>query len=104
LAGAVVQVAEDQQSLAIGRGGQNVRLAARLTGWKIDIRSTGGQQVAGTEEGGVKIPQKEEVQHLEGENAEEKLADIAEKKEEMEDEMDAAEPAPAVDEEKKEAQ
>lgn len=39
---AVVQVAEDQQSLAIGRGGQNVRLAARLTGWKIDIRSTGG--------------------------------------------------------------
>ncbi len=43
---AVVTVAEDQQSLAIGRGGQNVRLAARLTGWKIDIRSTGGTQVA----------------------------------------------------------
>ncbi len=43
---AVVQVAEDQQSLAIGRGGQNVRLAARLTGWKIDIRSTGGEQLA----------------------------------------------------------
>lgn len=38
---AVVQVTEDQQSLAIGRGGQNVRLAARLTGWKIDIRSIG---------------------------------------------------------------
>ncbi len=36
---AEVLVAEDQQSLAIGRGGQNVRLAARLTGWKIDIRS-----------------------------------------------------------------
>jgi N utilization substance protein A len=43
---AVVQVAEDQQSLAIGRGGQNVRLAARLTGWKIDIRSTGGEELA----------------------------------------------------------
>jgi len=43
---AVVKVAEDQQSLAIGRGGQNVRLAARLTGWKIDIRSAGGTQVA----------------------------------------------------------
>jgi len=43
---AVAQVAEDQQSLAIGRGGQNVRLAARLTGWKIDIRSTGGEQIA----------------------------------------------------------
>ena len=32
-------VAEDQLSLAIGKGGQNVRLAARLTGWKIDVRS-----------------------------------------------------------------
>ena len=47
---AVVKVAEDQQSLAIGRGGQNVRLAARLTGWKIDIRSTGGDQI-GSDEG-----------------------------------------------------
>ncbi len=34
-----VFVAEDQLSLAIGRGGQNVRLAAKLTGWKIDVRS-----------------------------------------------------------------
>jgi transcription termination/antitermination protein NusA len=34
-----VYVAEDQLSLAIGRGGQNVRLAAKLTGWKIDVRS-----------------------------------------------------------------
>ncbi|MFW0871373.1 MAG: transcription termination factor NusA [Patescibacteria group bacterium] len=32
-----VDVIEDQYSLAIGRGGQNVRLAARLTGYKIDI-------------------------------------------------------------------
>lgn len=36
---ALVTVAPDQQSLAIGRGGQNVRLAAKLTGWKIDIAS-----------------------------------------------------------------
>ncbi|MCR4325694.1 MAG: transcription termination factor NusA [Patescibacteria group bacterium] len=49
---ATVMVAEDQQSLAIGRGGQNVRLAARLTGWKIDIRSMAGEQIA-TEEGAV---------------------------------------------------
>ena len=35
----VVIVSEDQQSLAIGKGGQNVRLAAKLTGWKIDIQS-----------------------------------------------------------------
>ncbi len=34
-----VYVADDQLSLAIGRGGQNVRLAAKLTGWKIDVRS-----------------------------------------------------------------
>ena len=34
-----VYVPEDQLSLAIGRGGQNVRMAAKLTGWKIDVRS-----------------------------------------------------------------
>lgn len=34
---AKVLVAKDQLSLAIGKGGQNVRLAARLTGWNIDI-------------------------------------------------------------------
>ena len=39
---ATIQVADDQQSLAIGRGGQNVRLAAKLTGWRIDIQSVGG--------------------------------------------------------------
>jgi transcription termination/antitermination protein NusA len=36
---ALVLVAEDQLSLAIGKEGQNVRLAARLTGWKIDIKN-----------------------------------------------------------------
>ncbi len=36
---ALVEVAEDQFSLAIGKRGQNVRLAAKLTGWKIDVRS-----------------------------------------------------------------
>lgn len=34
-----VIVADDQLSLAIGKNGQNVRLAARLTGWKIDVKS-----------------------------------------------------------------
>jgi N utilization substance protein A len=41
---ATVSVSEDQQSLAIGRGGQNVRLAAKLTGWNIDINSVGGTE------------------------------------------------------------
>ena len=53
---AIVEVLPDQQSLAIGRGGQNVRLAAKLTGWKIDIVSTHGDQLAeATAEGEVGI-------------------------------------------------
>jgi len=53
---ATIKVAEDQQSLAIGRGGQNVRLAAKLTGWRLDIQSTAGPKIAeATEEGEVKV-------------------------------------------------
>jgi N utilization substance protein A len=37
---AIVIVPDDQLSLAIGREGQNARLAARLTGWRIDIKSS----------------------------------------------------------------
>ncbi len=43
---ATAEVTADQQSLAIGRGGQNVRLAAKLTGWAIDIRSDGAPEAA----------------------------------------------------------
>jgi len=53
---AIVEVSEDQQSLAIGKGGQNVRLAAKLTGWKIDIRSAEGDKIAETE-----VPEEEKV-------------------------------------------
>ncbi|MCK5096104.1 MAG: transcription termination/antitermination protein NusA [Candidatus Pacebacteria bacterium] len=42
---AVIEVQEDQLSLAIGKGGQNVRLAAKLTGWKIDIKGIGGEDI-----------------------------------------------------------
>jgi N utilization substance protein A len=38
---ATVEVADGQLSLAIGKGGQNVRLAAKLTGWRIDIKGDG---------------------------------------------------------------
>lgn len=41
---AFVEVSSDQQSLAIGKGGQNVRLAAKLTGWKIEIVPVGGSE------------------------------------------------------------
>jgi N utilization substance protein A len=44
-------VPENQLSLAIGKGGQNVRLAAKLTGWKIDVRSQNNPEEV--QEGGV---------------------------------------------------
>lgn len=44
---ATVTVEADQFSLAIGKGGQNVRLAAKLTGWKIDIKSPAGDAEMG---------------------------------------------------------
>jgi len=51
---AFVKVREDQLSLAIGKGGQNVRLAAHLTGWKINISGDEGitseEAVSATEE------------------------------------------------------
>ena len=44
---ATIEVAADQLSLAIGKGGQNVRLAAKLTGWRIDIKGVTGEIVEG---------------------------------------------------------
>lgn len=46
---AVVSVPEDQLSLAIGKKGQNVRLAAKLTGWKIDITGVAAKKEASEE-------------------------------------------------------
>ncbi|MFA5877872.1 MAG: transcription termination factor NusA [Candidatus Staskawiczbacteria bacterium] len=43
---ALVSVPEDQLSLAIGKDGRNVRLAANLTGWKIDVKGVGVEEVA----------------------------------------------------------
>jgi len=47
---ALCLVPENQLSLAIGKDGQNVRLAAKLTGWKIDVRSPEGEAVEKEEE------------------------------------------------------
>ena len=52
---AIVSVAPDQLSLAIGMGGQNVRLAAKLVGWKITIREQGGAVVADSDRGEVGV-------------------------------------------------
>jgi len=54
---AVVEVGNDHLSLAIGKGGQNVRLAAKLTGWRIDIKGD-GKEMASTD--GEKVEVKEE--------------------------------------------
>ncbi len=47
---AVAVVPEEQLSLAIGKAGQNVRLAAKLTGWKIDVRPRNTQVAQKPEE------------------------------------------------------
>lgn len=60
---AMIEVADDQLSLAIGKGGQNVRLAAKLTGWRIDIKGD-GKEVASTDGEKVEITE-EEVEEIE---------------------------------------
>jgi N utilization substance protein A len=64
-------VAEDQLSLAIGKDGQNVRLAARLTGWKIDIKDVAkydyAAEMAKKEESRATEPQEEEIDEYEEE-------------------------------------
>lgn len=82
----IVEVASDQQSLAIGRGGQNVRLAAKLTGWKIDIMSanTGEELAEADADGHVEIEASEDslvgedITVLEGEDATTTKPDIEE--------------------------
>ncbi len=56
---AKVEVAADQFSLAIGRGGQNVRLAAKLTGWKIDISAPDAPKPEVAEEKSERAPDPE---------------------------------------------
>ena len=60
---AEVMVTDDMLSLAIGKNGHNVRLAAKLTGWHIDVKSE-GQKKQENEEKAVK--QAEELEKLEG--------------------------------------
>ena len=81
---AAVIVEEDQLSLAIGKGGQNVRLAAHLTGWKINISEDGAEKKEESE------PESEEKKSDEegGEEAtEEEVKDVAEAVEVEEEEV-----------------
>ncbi|MFW6044677.1 MAG: transcription termination factor NusA [Planctomycetota bacterium] len=65
---AIVVVPEDQLALAIGRRGQNVRLAVKLTGWDIDIRPPGELDEEETEDLGEEF-------ELEDEGGEEQMAE-----------------------------
>lgn len=67
---AKIEVADDQLSLAIGKGGQNVRLAAKLTGWKIDIK---GAEGVVSEEGEIISDESENLEETEA-NTEEELS------------------------------
>ena len=112
---ATVEVAPDQQSLAIGRGGQNVRLAAKLTGWKIDIMSVGGDEPI-VEADGDKVEVNETVsEEKEAEKVEDatetsgardvvsddRIEDnVVENTETFEDQMEEAEETDAVEEAK----
>lgn len=55
-----VIVPDFQLSLAIGKRGQNARLAAKLTGWKIDIKSETAAREAGLISGGVPLEEEED--------------------------------------------
>jgi transcription termination/antitermination protein NusA len=61
---ATVIVPDDQLSLAIGREGQNARLAAKLTGWKVDIKSQ------------TEFSEEEEVEYEEGEELDGRCAAV----------------------------
>ena len=84
---AMVVVPDDQLSLAIGREGQNVRLAHKLTGWKIDIKS-------------VSQMEKAEAQNISNyEETPEEIIDDAEEVDELQQEIEEEMNQQAVDEE-----
>jgi len=81
---AKVEVKEDQMSLAIGRGGQNVRLAARLTGWKINIVGETDEVIKEAKIEEIEVP-KEEAKKTEKNSAEREKGEKKEEKEEVVD-------------------
>ena len=91
---ALVVVPDDQLSLAIGREGQNVRLAHRLTGWKIDIKSVSQME---NEEASKTANYEYQEEAAEDE---ERLVDSDEIQEEIEEEMNQQ----AIDEEDMQAE
>lgn len=74
---AIVKVSSDKLSLAIGKSGQNVRLAAHLTGWKIDIIEDGVGKVIDSED--PKLAEAfEETAHADAEEAQDFEKELSE--------------------------
>jgi len=96
---ALAVVPEDQLSLAIGKAGQNVRLAAKLTGWKIDVR--GPARPASQGEAGEPEKAKEEVLEKEEAEIKKKGKGVLKKKKEEEKEEKKEEKVEKVKEIKK---
>ena len=92
---ATAVVPEQQLSLAIGREGQNVRLAARVSGWKIDIKSNDQLKEMGFDfdeyEDADDLPEYEDVVSAEEEMVEEAVEEAAEEAAEAEESEEVAE-------------
>jgi N utilization substance protein A len=101
---ATVSVPEDQQSLAIGKAGQNARLANKLTDWKIDIKGAADFFEEGEEGAGKEEPSAGTwdalIQKVESEDKEEE--EIEESEEEKNEAEVEDEGTPEVDEEDQE--
>lgn len=96
---AEVSVPEDQQSLAIGKEGQNARLANKLTNWKIDIKGAAG--IFGTSDDGEKEEEEAEIRGVWDAAIQEKKETKELKEDESEEKVEEA-PEEVVEEEKAE--
>ncbi len=105
---AIVQVPEDQLSLAIGKKGQNVRLAVKLTGWRIDVmasKSLEKEKEESEEELEEKLVEEKESKKksadVDAENADDKESVEGEVKEDEKKESSSAEATADKEKEKK---
>lgn len=96
---AIVAVPEDQLSLAIGKDGQNVRLAAKLTNWKIDVRTPETIE----EEGEVADPEESPAQSEKEQEESGGQEEEQEEKEQEEKKESEEKEAPKEEEKKKES-
>ena len=92
---AVAVVPDRQLSLAIGKEGQNARLAARLTGWKVDIKSNVEVEAAAQPSAEPEVAEEAPQPPVEEQVAEEAAAAVAEAEEILAEERVAAEPVEA---------